>query len=124
MEGIRIGQFSLVSNKGKHHYDCYDQNGNITGYPVTQGIAREIEILQIKNEELKSKIIQINSEDTNLNLLRIRKDGQIEELKKENEEFNHFFKWIENHTTRQLRNGIKLAFENSKKEFNIPKEGK
>jgi hypothetical protein len=59
MEGIRIGQFSLVSNKGKHHYDCYDQNGNITGYPVTQGIAREIEILQIKNEELKSLLKEV-----------------------------------------------------------------
>jgi hypothetical protein len=63
MEGIRIGQFSLVSNKGKHHYDCYDQNGKITGHPVTQGIAREIEILQIKNEELKEKQTWINVKD-------------------------------------------------------------
>jgi hypothetical protein len=61
MEGIRIGQFSLVSNKEQHHYDCYDQNGNITGYPVTQGIAQEIEILQIKNEELKDLLSKADS---------------------------------------------------------------
>jgi hypothetical protein len=80
MEGIRIGQFSLVANKEQHHYDCYDQNGNMYGYPVSQVLALEIENLQNLLERCKPYIKELNEDNPCDTLRGICVDPELTDL--------------------------------------------